>query len=271
MGVTVLGYPGQVVEVEAVAVLPQAPPPSDGVFDDARLAAVYDALDPDRSDLDLYVDIAEELGARSVLDVGCGTGTLATMLAGRGCDVVGVDPAGASLDVARRKPHADRVRWLHGDAAAAAREFAGLQADLATMTANVAQVFVTDDAWEENLHAIATLVRPGGYLVFETRIPERRAWESWNVRDSFTSADVPGIGRVESWHELLDVRAETVTFRSHTRFADGVTIPAESTLRFRSREQVTASLARCGFLVREVRDAPDRPGREYVVLAQRVE
>nr|WP_235019947.1 class I SAM-dependent methyltransferase [Ruania rhizosphaerae] len=254
-----------------MAVLPQTPLPSDGVFDDARLAAVYDALDPDRSDLNLYVDIAQELGARSVLDVGCGTGTLATVLAGRGCDVVGVDPAGASLDVARRKPHADRVTWLHGDAAAAAREIPGPGADLAVMTGNVAQVFVTDEAWEANLRAIASLLRPGGYLVFETRIPERRAWESWNARDSLVSADVPGIGRVESWHELLDVRAETVTFRNHTRFADGVTIPAESTLRFRSREQVTTSLARCGFLVREVRDAPDRPGKEYVVLAQRVE
>ncbi|MGZ8563394.1 MAG: class I SAM-dependent methyltransferase, partial [Candidatus Limnocylindria bacterium] len=35
----------------------------DAVFDDARLAAVYDALDPDRSDLDGYVTMIEEFGA----------------------------------------------------------------------------------------------------------------------------------------------------------------------------------------------------------------
>nr|WP_281242125.1 class I SAM-dependent methyltransferase [Ruania alba] len=204
-----------------------------------------------------------------MLDVGCGTGTFATMLAARGHEVVGVDPAGASLDVARTKPHADRVRWLHGDAPAARRELPDLRVDLVTMTANVAQVFVTDEAWEENLHAIAALLNPGGHLVFETRVPERRAWQSWNAEDSFHAADVPGIGRVESWHELLDVRGETVTFRSHTRFPDGVTIPAESTLRFRSREQVTASLTECGFTVRDVRDAPDRLGKEHVVIAQR--
>ncbi len=46
---------------------------ADPIFEHPRLAAIYDALDPDRSDLDAYVAIAEELGARRVLDVGCGT------------------------------------------------------------------------------------------------------------------------------------------------------------------------------------------------------
>lgn len=49
----------------------------DEIFDNPRVARVYDPLDPDRSDLDTYVDLAAELGARTVLDVGCGTGTLA--------------------------------------------------------------------------------------------------------------------------------------------------------------------------------------------------
>ena len=47
--------------------------PVDDIFDDPRLAAMYDPLDPDRSDLDVYVAIADRLGARRVLDVGCGT------------------------------------------------------------------------------------------------------------------------------------------------------------------------------------------------------
>ena len=49
----------------------------------------------------MYAAIVDELGARSVLDVGCGTGTFALLLAARGIEVVGVDPAVASLDVAR--------------------------------------------------------------------------------------------------------------------------------------------------------------------------
>ena len=45
---------------------------------------MYDPLDPDRSDLDVYETIVDELGARRVLDTGCCTGTLACRLARRG-------------------------------------------------------------------------------------------------------------------------------------------------------------------------------------------
>jgi len=54
---------------------------ADALFEHPRLAAIYDALDADRSDLDVYLVIADELGARLVLDVGCGTGTFAVLLA----------------------------------------------------------------------------------------------------------------------------------------------------------------------------------------------
>ncbi|MDP9461561.1 MAG: class I SAM-dependent methyltransferase, partial [Actinomycetota bacterium] len=71
----------------------------DAIFEHPRLVAIYDALDADRSDLEVYAAIAEELGARRVLDVGCGTGTFALLLAERGLAVTGVDPAAGSLDV----------------------------------------------------------------------------------------------------------------------------------------------------------------------------
>ena len=45
------------------------------------------------------------------------------MLAGKGLEVTGVDPAKASLDVARAKPGAERVSWIHGDAIGAARRW----------------------------------------------------------------------------------------------------------------------------------------------------
>lgn len=49
----------------------------DAIFGEPRLAEVYDPLDPDRRDLDPYVAMVDELGVRSVLDIGCGTGTFA--------------------------------------------------------------------------------------------------------------------------------------------------------------------------------------------------
>lgn len=45
----------------------------DLIFAHPRLAAIYDVIDDDRSDLDVYTALVEELGARSVLDIGCGT------------------------------------------------------------------------------------------------------------------------------------------------------------------------------------------------------
>lgn len=78
----------------------------DRIFADARLAAIYDDVDGDRCDLNHYEAIVDELGARSVLDIGCGTGTLSCRLAARGVTVLGVDPAQASLAVARAKPGA---------------------------------------------------------------------------------------------------------------------------------------------------------------------
>lgn len=238
---------------------------ADENFEHPRLAAIYDALDPDRSDLEVYAAIAEELGARSVLDVGCGTGTFALLLAERGLEVVGVDPAGASLSVARGKPGAERVRWLEGDAGS----LPPLAVDLATMTGNVVQAIVDAADWETTLRGVHAALLPGGHFVFETRDPAYEAWSAWNRPDSYSVTDVEGLGPVESWFEPTDVELPLVSFRATCVFPDGEVLTSDSTLRFREREEVSSALAAHGFEVVEVRDAPDRPGRELVFFARR--
>ena len=239
----------------------------DAAFDDPRLAAIYDALDTDRSDLDAYVAMVEEFGARSVLDLGCGTGVFALMLAERGIEVIGVEPAAASLDVARAKPGADAVTWILGDASAIPDRVA---VDMVTMTANVAQVFLTDDAWLATLGVVHRTLRTGGRLVFESRDPDRRAWEEWTEQMTRSTTEVPGVGPVTDWIQVTEVDGELVTFESPTVFeSDGTVITSRSTLRFRSRASLDASLRGGGFIVDEVRDAPDRPGRELVFIARR--
>lgn len=69
--------------------------------------------------------------------------------------------------------------------------------------------------------------------------------------------------------ELARVEEPYVTFRSDNTLPDGTVVPSESTLIFRSMPDLERALAEAGFTVREVRDAPDRPGREWVVIAQR--
>ncbi len=238
----------------------------DPVFDEPRLATIYDQLDPDRSDLDAYAAVVDEFGVSSVLDLGCGTGTFGCMLAERGIDVVGVDPDGASLDVARAKPGADRVRWIEGDAST----LPPLSVDAAFMTANVAQVFLTDDDWAAALRGIRASLRPGGRLVFESRDPAMRAWEGWTEEATYSSTDRPVVGRVEAWCDVTEVAEPMVTFRwSHVFASDGAVVVSDSTLRFRSRAELEDSLDSAGFDVDEVRDAPDRPGRELVFVATR--
>jgi SAM-dependent methyltransferase len=203
-----------------------------------------------------------------VLDVGCGTGTFACLLADRGITVTGVDPDAGAITVAQRKAGAGRVTWIVGDA----ETLPPLQVNLATMTANVAQVFVTDDAWAKTLRGIHDALRPGGRLVFETRDPARKAWEDWANDDPRETIDVPGVGVVETWMEILEVAPPLVSFRWTNRFeSDGAVIESDSTLRWRDRAEIEKSLQAAGFRVDEVRDAPDRPGRELVFLATSVD
>ena len=239
---------------------------ADALFSEPRLAELYDPLDPDRSDLDVYAAMAAEFGAETVVDIGCGTGTLACLLARRGLAVTGADPAAASLEVARRKPGADPVRWLHTDATAVPP----LGADLVTMTGNVAQVFVTDQEWATVLLTVWEALRPGGRLVFESRDPAGMAWLAWNRDQTYRRVVVPGIGPIQTWTDLTAAGDGLVSFRSTVVFAsDGAVLTSDSTLRFRDRAELAGSLASAGLVVDEVRDAPDRPGLEFVFIARK--
>lgn len=57
--------------------------------------------------------------------------------------------------------------------------------------------------------------------------------------------------------------------RTYIFESDGTRLTPASTLRFLTRDEVSASLAAAGYRTEEVREAPDRPGREMVFLAQR--
>lgn len=238
----------------------------DAIFSEPRLAQIYDLVEGERDDLDHYLSIAAEFGAGSVLDVGCGTGTFACLLAERGVEAVGVDPAAASLDIARAKPGAQRVQWVHGDVTS----LPGLQVDLATMTGNVGMVFLTDEDWSATLRGVYAALRPSGHLVFEVRDPARQPWLNWNRGATCTKLDVPGAGGVETWLDVTEVNGGCVTYRRTYIFAaDGMTLTSDSTSRFRSQAEIESSLQSTGYTLVDVRDAPDRPGREWVFIARK--
>lgn len=238
----------------------------DQLYEHPRLAAIYDALDPDRRDLDPYLSMARNLPARAVADLGCGTGVLALKLAGFGLDVTGVDPAGGSLRVARDKPGAENVRWIHGDASALPSAFA----DLVLMTGNAVQAVTSGRDWAALLTAVHRALLPGGRFVFETRDPDRRSWETWTKDSTLRISALQGGGEVESWVELTDVSLPLVSFRWTWIFSsEGQRLTSDSTIRFRSADEVQHALKSAGFQVEGIRDAPDRPGAELVFVATR--
>ncbi len=111
--------------------------------------------------LDLYLGLAEKYGARNVLDVGCAQGTLALLLAERGCSVTGVDIRQAFLDYAATRVERGDVRFL------AANIFDA--PDLGTFDLVFGNQIIEHLVYPAAfLEALASYARPGGVIVVST-------------------------------------------------------------------------------------------------------
>jgi SAM-dependent methyltransferase len=219
-------------------------------FHDPRLVAIYDAVNgygPGEQP-DLCAGVAAEVGARTVADLGCGTGMVSLHLAGLGYEVTGVDPSPAMLAVARAQPGAGAVRWRVGGP----EQLDAGAADLAVMTGHVAQFLLTDDALRTTLAGLHRALRPGGRLAFESRDPRAREWERWTREASSTRVVDAVAGPVETWSEAEggpDADG-VVPYANHYVFArTGEHLVSSAALRFRSEDELRAALAETGFAV----------------------
>jgi SAM-dependent methyltransferase len=160
------------------------------------------------------------------------------------------------LDYARRQNGSDLVRWIAGDSSV----LGAAHADLVLMTGNVSQVFLEDDDWEASLRDIHAALRPGGYLVFESRNPADQPWMRWNRDATFAQFDSPH-GSVETWLNVEAVADGRVQLAGYNHFlTTGETVIARETLRFRSAEEWASSLIHAGFTVeRTYGDWDDTP------------
>ncbi|MEV6230479.1 methyltransferase domain-containing protein [Saccharopolyspora shandongensis] len=217
-------------------------------FSDRRLAALYDLYCPsdERSDFGFYLPLV--MSARSVLDVGCGTGTLLGIARDNGHPgrLCGLDPAAGMLEVARSRPD---IEWVQADLAAAPawdQEF-----DLVVMTGHAFQVLLGDDELRVALTTIAAALTDRGEFAFETRNPLVREWEDWHLRYSGGVVDPAGVA-VHCECEVLPVEGDLVT-ATHTYTGQGWdrTLQSRSTLRFLGPEALSAFLADAGLAVAE--------------------
>ena len=215
----------------------------DRLFSEPSLAELYDAFCAGRPDFGFYLPLV--LSARSVLDVGCGTGELLHLAreAGHTGRLCGLDPAEAMLQQARKRLD---IEWVLGDLATVdwRQEF-----DLVVMTGHAFQVFVEDDQLRESLTAIRSALTEEGRFVFETRNPLARGWESWT---SENAVEVVHDGRtVRMANEVgTPVTGELVSFT--TTFTSPSWDRAQisrSTLRFLSANSLSLFLSGAGLAI----------------------
>ncbi|CCH33839.1 class I SAM-dependent methyltransferase [Actinosynnema sp. NPDC047251] len=235
----------------------------DRLFADPALAARYDEFCAGRRDFAFYLPLV--MSARSVLDVGCGTGELLRLAraAGHTGRLCGLDPAEGMLAQARRRTD---VEWVLGELATTSwhREF-----DLVVMTGHAFQVYVGDDELRTALHGIRAALADDGRFVFETRNPAARAWERWTPEHAVDVTAGGEVVRVTT--EVHEVAGDLVTF-TQSWAAPGWSDASRSTLRFLDADRLDAFLGEAGLRVADRRGdwagggfTPDSP--EIITVA----
>ncbi|MEU2946574.1 class I SAM-dependent methyltransferase [Nocardiopsis alba] len=216
------------------------------MYSDTEAAALYDILNPWGPSDDFY--LSHVMASPSVLDVGCGTGTLLHRAreSGHTGRLCGVDPDHASLDRARTR---DDVTWVEGRAEN--MEWEG-GFELTVMASNAFQVFVTDDQLRSALASIRRALVPGGKFVFGTRNPLVRAWEGWTPENATDVVDHRGRALRVS-HHVESVNGDVVTLTETTATREGETLRVDTnSLRFLDAEGIDGFLHEAGLEV-EVR------------------
>lgn len=212
-------------------------------YNDPRLAVIYDVDNPDGPDHDFYRALADHTGARSIIDLGCGTGLMTVTLATEGRHLTGVDPSPAMLERAKNRPGGDRVRWILGTA----DQVAPASADLVIMSGNVAMHIIGSD-WTSTLNQIAHSLRPGGTLAFESRNPEAGAWLDWNDEPAERSTPT-GVLRESLTTDPPDANGVVVMHMRNEFPAEGDRLEFDQQLQFRSHSRIVQDLAQAGLRV----------------------
>jgi SAM-dependent methyltransferase len=138
-----------------------------------RDAQAYDVEEGDDDpDYPLTEQLARELGG-PLLDLACGTGTIAIRMAQQGYEVTGVDIIPEMIEWAQQKAQTQgaSIEWVVADARAFHLH---KQFSLIYMLGNAFQHFLTRADQEALLACVREHLHPQGYFLFGTRHPSPR-------------------------------------------------------------------------------------------------
>lgn len=241
-------------------------------YNQPELAILYDDENGWDASADFYRDLAQRHGAATLLDLGCGTGTVTRgIVAATGGSAVGVDPAQPMLDVARGKTRGERVEWIRGDA----REIRlGRRFDLVIMTGHAFQAFLTEADQVALFRTVAAHLAPQGRFAFDSRNPAAREWLEWVPGPSNRVVETAAYGAVEIWNEATMNPDRILDVQEHYRIlASGKHLRSDFRLRFPAPEELWDGMMAAGLAVEHCYGDWDRSAftpeaREIIIVAR---
>lgn len=207
---------------------------------------VYDQINGWGKDDEFFLALLRKLNIERLADLGCGTGRLTTEFAKAGYHVTAIDPHEEAIEYAKNKAYPGEVTWAIGDSSALQTNVF----DTVIMTANVAQVFLTDESWQHVIADAFRALKPGGHFIFDTRNPLAKAWEQWgkDMTPDVATNQISG-EPLEIWTEYEGFVEDVFTFYETVKNVrtGEIVIHEKMQLKFRTQEEIHESLQRVGF------------------------
>ncbi|MGG7507534.1 class I SAM-dependent methyltransferase [Plantibacter sp. YIM 135249] len=233
---------------------------------------VQDLATPWDAQQEYFLEAVDLHPGSRVLDFGCRTGQLALAMSKAGHRVTGLDPAPTTLAIATTKAGADRIRWIVGHSS----DIPKYQFDTVVMSRYFSQFLIASADWAGALHDIHRSLRPGGRLIFDSRNPDHRVWESWTRPLTKRDVDLSDGLVATTWTSVSKVQgvaSPLVQYVDHFRLGNHVPVNRKSAIRFRRPGEILWPLERAGFIVDRIDTSWDRHGDdgEFIVHAFRAD